>query len=237
MPTSVYITKMDLNEVSKMDPNEVSNMNLNECISKMDTNEVSYMDLYEVSKMDLNECVKDLDDSMQQLASYEKIKVLLCSTHQSQENLKKKIGNFQTKSSNLEKKLEHCIVDDGSLVLYIAELLSSFDDVIKAEKTAREDCAAVHGFAPELSRGKSAAEKEICQAIMNIADDQIQYEDLVLKTHEDIVQVCWIPDLVIWNIILIASRGLYLSLRRREITELELIRSLFMALNAFGGKF
>lgn len=220
MPTSVYITKIDLNEVSKMDPNEVS-----------------YMDLYEVSKMDLNECVKDLDDSMQQLASYEKIEVLLCSTCQSQENLKKKIGNFQTKSSNLEKKLEHCIVNDGSSILYIKELLSSFDDVIKAKKTVLEDCAAVHGFAPELSRGKSAAEKEICQAIMNIADDQIQYEDLVLKTHEDIVQVCWIPDLVIWNIILIASRGLYLSLRRREITELELIRSLFMALNAFGGKF
>lgn len=145
---------------------------------------------------------KIIASSSQEITICTKLAVYLKSARQSQANLIEELNNFQ---NNLQGKINGCIVDDGSPILI--ELIKCFDDVIAANQLAKENCDTLQHFTSEcISYGK--LDPEIHREVTKIIKAQLQNTSLLTRIHEGFVQVCYITDVVVWNIVLIAL-GLY----------------------------
>lgn len=152
-----------------------------------------------IIKMGLNAYVAELVAFIQERTTYMILAAHMNNARQSQIKSTEKMYNFQKKINDLQEKIEHYIVNDDSLNPYIHELYDDFYDMVEDHEIAQQSNVIIQYLISGLYRGKlDQPLMDSCLEVLENVQYQVQFGELLLEIYK----------VLIWNIILVASRGL-----------------------------
>lgn len=150
-----------------------------------------------IIKMGLNAYVAELVAFIQERTTYMILAAHMNNACQSQIKSTEKMYNFQKKINDLQEKIEHYIVNDDSLNPYIHELYDDFYDMVEDHEIAQQSNVIIQYFISGLYRLDQPL-MDSCLEVLENVQYQVQFGELLLEIYK----------VLIWNIILVASRGL-----------------------------